>query len=39
MNPAQLKTHLALTADDLGKVGKDPYYGKGRINAYRAVTE
>jgi subtilisin family serine protease len=39
MNPAQLKTHLAQTADDLGKVGKDPLYGKGRINAYRAVTE
>jgi subtilisin family serine protease len=39
MNPAQLKTHLARTADDLGKVGKDPLYGKGRINAYRAVTE
>jgi len=39
MNPAQLKTHLAQTADDLGKVGKDPYYGNGRINAYRAVTE
>lgn len=39
MNPAQLKTHLAQTADDLGQPGKDSFYGNGRINAYRAVTE
>jgi subtilisin family serine protease len=39
MNPAQLKTHLAQTADDLGQPGKDSLYGNGRINAYRAVTE
>jgi len=39
MSPAQLKTHLAQTADDLGKVGKDSYFGNGRVNAYRAVTE
>jgi subtilisin family serine protease len=39
MNPAQLKTHLAQTAEDLGIPGKDPFYGKGRINAYRAVTQ
>jgi subtilisin family serine protease len=39
MNPAQLKTHLAQTADDLGQPGRDPFYGNGRINAYRAVTE
>jgi len=39
MSPAQLKTHLAQTADDLGKPGKDPVYGNGRINAYRAVTQ
>jgi subtilisin family serine protease len=39
MSPAQLKNHLANTADDLGKPGQDPYYGRGRINAFRAVTE
>jgi subtilisin family serine protease len=39
MNPAQLKTHLAQTADDLGKPGKDSFYGNGRINAYKAVTQ
>jgi subtilisin family serine protease len=39
MNPGQLKNHLAQTADDLGKVGKDPLYGHGRINAYKAVTK
>ena len=35
----ELKNHLANTADDLGKPGYDPYYGRGRINALRAVTE
>ena len=34
-----LKTHLARTADDEGKKGHDPYYGKGFVNAFRAVTE
>ena len=34
-----LKTKLAQTADDEGKVGKDQYYGHGFINAYRACTE
>jgi len=39
MNPGELKNHLAQTADDLGKPGKDDYYGSGRINAYKAVKE
>jgi subtilisin family serine protease len=39
MNHGQLKTHLAQTADDLGQPGKDSFYGNGRINAYRAVTQ
>ena len=39
MNPGELKNHIAQTADDLGKPGKDPYYGRGRINAYNAVTQ
>jgi lantibiotic leader peptide-processing serine protease len=34
-----IKSWLAATADDEGKPGNDPYYGKGFVNAYRAVTE
>lgn len=34
-----LKTWLAKTADDEGKKGHDPYYGRGFVNARRAVTE
>ncbi|MFA5113725.1 MAG: S8 family serine peptidase [Candidatus Margulisiibacteriota bacterium] len=30
---------LMLTADDLGGAGRDDYYGYGRINALKAVTE
>jgi subtilisin family serine protease len=37
IRPGQLKNILANTADDLGAPGKDPYYGRGRVNAYRAV--
>lgn len=33
-----LKAILAQTADDEGKKGRDPYYGAGFVNAYRAVT-
>ena len=39
MSVAQLKNHLANTADDLGKPGKDAYYGNGRINALKAITQ
>ncbi len=39
MSVGQLKNHLTQTADDLGKPGNDDYYGKGRINAYKAVTK
>jgi lantibiotic leader peptide-processing serine protease len=34
-----LKAKLANTADDEGPVGADPFYGKGFVNARRAVTE
>lgn len=34
---AQVAEQLYKTADDLGPVGKDIYYGYGRINAYKAV--
>jgi lantibiotic leader peptide-processing serine protease len=34
-----LKTKLAQSADDEGKNGHDPAYGRGFVNARRAVTE
>jgi subtilisin family serine protease len=34
-----LKTCLANTADDEGSNGHDPYFGRGFVNARRAVTE
>lgn len=34
----ELKNRLAQSADDVGKPGVDPLYGRGFINAYRAVT-
>lgn len=34
-----LKNKLANTADDEGAVGHDPIYGRGFVNAHRAVTE
>lgn len=36
-NPAQIRSRLHQTADDLGERGTDPHYGKGRINAATAV--
>jgi len=33
-----LKTRIAQTADDEGKVGRDPFYGSGFVNAYKACT-
>ncbi len=39
MKPAQVISTLMRSADDLGKPGKDDYYGSGRVNAYRAVTQ
>jgi lantibiotic leader peptide-processing serine protease len=35
--PAQVASILRRSADDLGSPGKDPFYGHGRVNAYRAV--
>lgn len=35
---AQLRNLIESGADDLGAAGKDPYFGYGRLNAYRAVT-
>ena len=36
-DPGAVKARIRQTADDLGRVGVDPYYGKGRVNARKAV--
>src|SRR5438128_6147879 len=36
-NPALIRARILQSADDLGKPGVDPYYGKGRINVARAL--
>jgi subtilisin family serine protease len=37
MSPAQVLARLQQSADDLGKPGVDDFYGRGRVNAWRAV--
>jgi subtilisin family serine protease len=37
MHPDQVRTILEQSSDDLGKSGKDDFYGAGRVNALRAV--
>jgi subtilisin family serine protease len=37
LSPAQVKNYLEAAADDLGKGGNDDFYGKGFVNALRAV--
>lgn len=37
MRPAQVRTALQRSADDLGKPGNDEFYGHGWVNAARAV--
>lgn len=37
LQPSQVDSILTSTADDKGTVGRDDYYGYGRINAARAV--
>lgn len=39
MSVGALKSRLAQTADDEGKVGKDEFYGRGFVNARRACSE
>lgn len=38
MHPKQVEAAMRASADDLGKPGRDPYYGYGRVNAFKAVT-
>ena len=37
MNPAQVRSRMSQSATDLGKPGKDEFYGFGYINAAKAV--
>ena len=37
LNGSQILTAIQQEADDLGKPGADPYYGKGRINVCRTL--
>jgi lantibiotic leader peptide-processing serine protease len=37
IGPAGVARVLRQSADDLGKPGNDDFYGKGRVNAFRAV--
>jgi subtilisin family serine protease len=37
MSPTHLRQRLEKAADDLGKPGNDDFYGRGRINAFKAV--
>jgi subtilisin family serine protease len=39
MDPARVEAILRASADDLGKPGRDEFYGHGRINALRAVSQ
>ena len=38
LNGAQLKSRLQQSADDLGKKGNDPLFGRGRLNILAAVS-
>jgi lantibiotic leader peptide-processing serine protease len=37
LHPAHVEARLRASADDLGKPGNDDFYGRGRVNALRAV--
>ena len=39
LNPAQLEALLQQCSDDIGKPGAEPFYGVGRINAFKTVNE
>jgi subtilisin family serine protease len=37
LNGSQILTQIQQHADDLGKPGADPFYGKGRMNTCRTL--
>ena len=37
--PSQIKQMLINGVDDLGAPGKDPFYGYGRINVLKALSQ
>jgi subtilisin family serine protease len=37
--PSQIKQLLINGVDDLGAPGKDPFYGYGRVNALKALSQ
>jgi lantibiotic leader peptide-processing serine protease len=37
IGPAAVEARLRASADDLGKPGNDDFYGRGRVNALRAI--
>jgi len=37
LTPSQVESILRQSADDLGKHGRDEWYGRGRVNAAQAV--
>lgn len=37
MDPVAVEAKMRSSADDLGKNGQDPFYGHGRLNAFKAV--
>lgn len=39
MNPGSVEAKLKASATDLGKPGRDAYFGFGRVDAYKAVTK
>ena len=39
MSPVDVTQKLLKTADKISGTGITPYYGYGRVNAFRAVTE
>ncbi len=39
MSPHEITKKLLMTTDKIDSQGVSPWYGKGRVNAYRAVTE
>ena len=38
LNAGQLKSRLQQSADDLGKQGNDPLFGRGRLNVLAALS-